>query len=61
MYCRKNFVDLTADERDRLAAEFNDLYSRGVIEHHATEHGLNFDNGIHWGPAFLRWHSLHAE
>lgn len=56
MYCRKNFVDLTADERDRLAAAFNDLYSRGVIEHHATEHGLNFNNGIHWGSAFLPWH-----
>lgn len=56
MYCRKNFVDLTSDERDRLADALNDLYSRDVIEHHADEHGSNFNNGIHWGPAFLPWH-----
>lgn len=56
MYCRKNFIDLTVEERDRLAAAFNDLYSKGQITAYANEHGNHFDHGIHWGPAFLPWH-----
>ena len=32
MHCRKNFVDLTDDERDRLADALNQLHDDGVIE-----------------------------
>ena len=56
MRCRKNFVDLSTDERDRLAAAFNDLFTRGLINTYASEHGNHFNHGIHRGPAFLPWH-----
>ncbi|MFB6367631.1 tyrosinase family protein [Paenibacillus elgii] len=56
MYCRKNFIDLTVEERDRLAAAFNDLFTRGLIDTYAHEHGDHFFHGIHRGPAFLPWH-----
>lgn len=56
MRCRKNFVDLTSVERERLADALNDAFSRGVITNFATEHSDHFNHGIHWGPAFLPWH-----
>ncbi len=56
MYCRKNFIDLTADERNRLADALNELFDDGMIEHHAHHHEEYFSNGIHRGPAFLPWH-----
>ena len=56
MYCRKDFMDLTADERTRLAAALNQIHADGVIEHHAHHHDHYFSNGIHRGPAFLPWH-----
>jgi len=54
--CRKNFIDLNVDERDRLADALNELYDQGVIEEHAHHHDQYFSNGIHRGPAFLPWH-----
>ena len=56
MRCRKNFVDLTPVERERLADAFNDVFSRGVISSMADEHEDHFNHGIHRGPAFLPWH-----
>jgi len=56
MYCRRDFTDLSAVERDRLAAAFNDLFDRGLIDTYAHEHEHHFFTGIHRGPAFLPWH-----
>jgi hypothetical protein len=52
---RKNFVDLSSAERNRLAAALNDAYDRGVVESFANEHADNWFN-VHFGPAFLPWH-----
>ena len=56
MACRKNFIDLTNDERDLLAGAFNDLFARGLIGTFADEHEHHFSSGIHRGPVFLPWH-----
>lgn len=56
MYCRKDFTDLTTPERNRLATALNQIYDDGIIEAFAQEHDDFFNNGIHWGPAFLPWH-----
>lgn len=56
MRCRKNFVDLSADERNWLADGLNALYASGLIASYADEHNAAFNNGIHHGPAFLPWH-----
>ncbi len=55
MYCRKNFIELTIDERNRLADALNELYDSGTITTFANEHDANWFN-IHRGPAFLTWH-----
>jgi Common central domain of tyrosinase/von Willebrand factor type A domain len=56
MRCRKNFVDLSTDERNWLADGLNALYAAGVVAAYADEHNAAFNNGIHHGPAFLPWH-----
>jgi hypothetical protein len=56
MACRKNFVDLTPDERDWLATALNALQANGVIDAMADDHDSYFHMGIHRGPAFLPWH-----
>jgi hypothetical protein len=56
MHCRKNFLDLTEDERNRLADAFNMIQADGMIEEHAQHHDQYFFNGIHFGSAFLPWH-----
>ncbi len=56
MRCRKDFMDLSVEERDRLAAALNEVHSRGVISAYASEHEQHFNHGIHRGPAFLPWH-----
>lgn len=56
MHCRKNFLELTEDERNRLAAAFNAIYADGTIKGHADHHEEYFFKGIHFGPAFLPWH-----
>jgi hypothetical protein len=56
MRCRKNFVDLTPDERNWLADGLNALYASGLVAAYADEHSADFNNGIHHGPAFLPWH-----
>jgi len=54
--CRKNFVDLSPDERNWLADGLNALYASGLVAAYADEHNADFNNGIHHGPAFLPWH-----
>lgn len=55
MYCRKNFVDLTTTELNRLGNALNELYNRGVITTYADAHDAGWFN-IHRGPATLPWH-----
>ena len=55
MRCRKDFMDLTPLERDRLASALNDLHDRGLITTFANAHEAGWFN-IHRGPAFLPWH-----
>ena len=60
MIQRKNFTSLTSDERDALGNAFNGLYGGGsnsfLVEANAQLHAQYFNNGIHWGPAFMPWH-----
>ena len=56
MALRKNFVFLTGAERINLAAAFNAVNTSGFLGTLASDHGLNFNSGIHWGSAFLPWH-----
>lgn len=53
---RRDFMDMTAEERDLLADALNQVWSSGLIEEHANFHERNFLAGIHWGPTFLPWH-----
>ena len=52
---RKNFVDLTADERHRFGVALNTLNERGVIAAFSKEHADNWFK-VHFGSAFLPWH-----
>ena len=53
---RKDFTQLTGPELNKLANAFNRLRSNGLILQWVNLHETFFDNGIHWGPAFLPWH-----
>lgn len=55
MRCRKNFRDLTTDERNRFVAALYDLKSRGIIDQFATDH-LNFFGNAHFASSFFPWH-----
>ncbi|MDX1747126.1 MAG: tyrosinase family protein, partial [Halobacteriales archaeon] len=55
MYCRKDFLDLTPLERDRLANALNQLYAMGEWDKYATSHEDGWFS-IHRGPEFLPWH-----
>lgn len=55
MYCRKNFVNLTPSELNRLGNALNELYNQGVIGTYADAHDAGWFD-IHRGPAFLPWH-----
>lgn len=52
---RKDFLDLTDDERNRLAAALNQLYNSGRYPVYPDTHEAGWFN-IHRGPAFLPWH-----
>ena len=55
MYCRKDFLDLTPLELDRLANALNDLYAIGEWEKYASSHEDGWFS-IHRGQEFLPWH-----
>jgi hypothetical protein len=59
-YVRRNFLDLDADARARLAAAFNHVHSMGYIDDFAQMHtdGWPDDTGksVHFTPQFLPWH-----
>lgn len=54
-YCRKDFMDLSTDERTWLADALNQMEADGRIAAYAAEHDASWFN-IHRGPAFLPWH-----
>ena len=53
---RKDFTQLTKLELNKLANAFNHLWRDGLIQQWVNLHQGFFDDGIHWGPAFLPWH-----
>lgn len=55
MRCRKNFRDLTNDERQRYVDALADLKTRGVIDQFASEHS-NFFGNAHGQSSFFPWH-----
>lgn len=55
MYCRKDFLDLTPLERNRLAEALNELYDQGGYDKYPTSHEDGWFS-IHHGPEFLPWH-----
>lgn len=55
MYCRKDFLNLTPIERNRLADALNELYDSGRIDVYAQVHEDGWFN-IHRGAEFLPWH-----
>ena len=55
MYCRKDFLDLTPIERDRLADALNELHAQGRYSNYPTNHEDGWFS-IHRGPEFLPWH-----
>ena len=55
MACRKDYRDLTKDERDLFVAALKWLKSTGVIDSFATVHDANFGLA-HGGSTFIPWH-----
>jgi hypothetical protein len=55
MYCRKDFLDLTPLERNRLADALNELHGIGGYDKYPTSHEDGWFS-IHRGPEFLPWH-----
>ena len=55
MPCRKDYRDLTKDERDLFVAAVYYLKSTGVIDTFAAEHVDAFPEA-HGGSTFLPWH-----
>jgi Common central domain of tyrosinase len=53
---RENFTTLGSEKLVALGAALNHLWDAGMIESNAQLHDDNFNNGIHWGPAFLPFH-----
>lgn len=53
---RRDFMDMSEEERTKLADALNQLWDANLIQEHATFHGQHFYAGIHWGPTFLPWH-----
>ncbi len=55
MTCRKNYRDLTADDKDRFVAALHHLKAIGVIDQYAADHE-NFFHSAHHSAHFLPWH-----
>ncbi len=53
---RKDFTQLTKLELNKLANAFNYLWRDELIQQWVNLHQSFFNDGIHWGPAFLPWH-----
>lgn len=56
MRCRKNYRDLTPEERTRLTQGLYHLKSIGIVDQYADEHATHFNHGIHHSSHFLPWH-----
>lgn len=55
MRCRKDYRDLTADERNRFVAALHYVKSIGVVDQFAQEHE-DFFHDAHHSSFFLPWH-----
>jgi hypothetical protein len=61
-HVRRDFLDLDAAERDRLAAAFNHVHSLGLIDDFAQMHVDGWPSpsaggpNVHFTPQFLPWH-----
>lgn len=56
MPCRKNYRDLTTDERNRFAQALHHVKSTGVVDDYANQHAMHFFHTIHQSSHFLPWH-----
>src|SRR5215211_4219459 len=56
MGVRKDYRDLTADERDRFVRALRHVKSTGLIDRFAQMHARHFSMGIHRSSHFLPWH-----
>ncbi len=56
MRCRKNYRDLTSDEKTRFVSALYQLKSNGTIDAFANQHSTLFHMGIHETSHFLPWH-----
>lgn len=56
MGIRKNYNDLTADERDRFVRALKHVKSTGLVDRFARMHARHFSMGIHRSSHFLPWH-----
>src|SRR5262245_47741086 len=55
MRCRKDYRDLTADERSRFVAALYHVKSTGIVDQFAQEHE-DFFHDAHHSSFFLPWH-----
>ena len=56
MGIRKDYRDLTADERDRFVGALKHVKSTGLIDRFAQMHAGHFFMNIHRSSHFLPWH-----
>lgn len=56
MPCRKNYRDLTIEERNRFALALHHVKSTGVVDDFANLHAMHFGHIIHRSSHFLPWH-----
>jgi hypothetical protein len=56
MRCRRNYRDLSSDEKARYVNALGQLKSNGTIDTFANQHSSLFDSGIHMTSDFLPWH-----
>ena len=56
MGIRKNYNDLTAEERDRFVRALRHVKSTGLVDRFARMHARHFSMGIHRSSHFLPWH-----
>jgi hypothetical protein len=56
MLVRRNYRDLSPDERDRLVQALYHVKSTGLVDQFASDHATHFNHGIHRSSHFLPWH-----
>jgi len=56
MRCRRNYRDLSPEERARFVQALYHVKATGVVDQFASEHETHFSHGIHQSSHFLPWH-----